>query len=197
MEIISTMFSCCIMTQGLPYGKSRCERCWRKPIMSLHWIVLEISELLFGLIRRKERILLRLWSMIWHWYDHRFIVFSLRWSLLDCDLSGDMMDASSDIMLLQLYEEHNSDIRKKNLWWRWLLCMLVANIILFALRVFVVMHVKILLCYSSSWWRLFEVQEGDCFLLDTTTFSTVSLSAIQLSMLFQEGLLQSWSSIAC
>jgi hypothetical protein len=31
------------------------------------------------------------------------------------------------------------------------------------------------------------MQEGDCFLLDTTTFSTVSFSAIQLSLLFQEG----------
>lgn len=31
------------------------------------------------------------------------------------------------------------------------------------------------------------MQEGDCFLLDTTTFSNVSFSAIQLSMLFQEG----------
>jgi hypothetical protein len=29
--------------------------------------------------------------------------------------------------------------------------------------------------------------QGDCFLLDTTTFSTVSFSANQLSLLFQEG----------
>jgi hypothetical protein len=51
--------------------------------------------------------------MIYRWYDHRCILFSSRCSLLDYDLSGDMMDASSDVMLLQLHEEHNSVIEKK------------------------------------------------------------------------------------
>jgi hypothetical protein len=46
-------------------------------------------------------------------YDYRFIVFSSRWSLVNCSLPEDMMDASLDIMLLQLHEEHNSVIKKK------------------------------------------------------------------------------------
>ena len=45
-----------IVTQGFLYGKSRCGHCWRKPIMRMHWKVSERSDLLIGLMRRREKI---------------------------------------------------------------------------------------------------------------------------------------------
>jgi hypothetical protein len=63
--------------------------------MRMHWIVLEISILLFGLIRRNKSIptpsmvddLLLIWLLC-------LIVFSLRWSWLNHSLSADIMDAN-------------------------------------------------------------------------------------------------------
>ena len=65
---------------------------------------------------------------------------------------------------------------------------MVVSIILFALRVFTVMHVKVLFdIHVRDENQLRCKKVIDLFLLDTTTFSTVSFSAIQLSMFFQEG----------
>jgi hypothetical protein len=80
--------------------------------MRMHWIVLEISILLFGLARRNKRISTPPMPMICYWYDHRFlIVFSSRWSWIVACREILRMQIS-DIMLLQLYEEHNSVIKK-------------------------------------------------------------------------------------
>ena len=93
-----------------------------------------------------------------------------------------------DIILLQLHE-HN----QKNLWRRWWLSLLVASI--YSLLS------ELLLLWM---WRFYSVRDEDqlwckeiCFLLDTTTFSTIRFS-LQFSCLgsFMRGLLHSWCSVA-
>ena len=94
--------------------------------------------------------------------------------------------------MLQLHE-HNSVIKKIILWRRWWLSLLVASI-------YSLLSEFLLLCM----WRFYSVRDEDqlwckeiCFLLDTTTFSTIQPS-VQFSCLgsFMRGLLQSWYSVA-
>jgi hypothetical protein len=47
--------------------------------------------------------------------NYEDIMDNLRWSLLAYGLSEDIINASLDVMLLQLHEEHNLVIKKK---WR-------------------------------------------------------------------------------
>jgi hypothetical protein len=46
--------------------------------------------------------------------NYEDIMDNLRWSLLAYGLSEDIINASLDVMLLQLHEEHNLVIKKKN-----------------------------------------------------------------------------------
>jgi hypothetical protein len=68
----------------------------------------------------------------------------------------------------------------------------------FSLQSFAVITCEGFVLISKFVMRIVEVQEGDLFLLDTTTFSTANL-AVQFSCLcsFKRGLLQCLSSIAC
>jgi hypothetical protein len=110
-------------------------------------------------------------------------VFSLRWSLVICSLPGYYGCNFRYYVAAITWTQ----FKKKKYGGGNFLCLLVASIILFALRVFC--------CYACEGFalslkfvmRIIWGASGDCFLLDTTTFSTVSFSAIQLSMFFQEG----------
>jgi hypothetical protein len=89
-------------------------------------------------------------------------------------------------MLLQLYEEHNSVIQKKIMEevifmpvgsQHYTLCS--PSFCCYACEGFALLLKFVMRIVWGATRRL--------FLLDTTTFGTVSFSAIQLSMLFQEG----------
>ena len=152
------MFRCWIVTQGLPYGKSRCEHCWRKPIIRMHSVFLQGGVL------------------------------------------GIMAVGIMDAILLQLFEEHNSVIKKKKGMEEVIIKPVGSQHIHYSL------HSVLLLC---MWRFCFDIhvrdenqlrckKEIDLFLLDTTTFSAIKFQ-VQFSCLcsFKRGLLQSWNSVAC
>jgi hypothetical protein len=109
---------------------------------------------------------------------------------------GDIVDANSRCYFAAIIRR--TQFRRKKVMEEVIIKPVGSQHILFSLQSFAVITCEGFVLISKFVMRIVEVQEGDLFLLDTTTFGTVNLP-VQFSCLcsFKRGLLQCLSSIAC